>query len=131
MENSCTKETVESYIETAASLATSRDIRHLRSRLPALAEKSRKARAEGRQELCRQIAIIADILSSPKTLTLTGRPPKHLAELSAAAGYLLKDSDLIPDDIDNIGLSDDEMVVSAVFRRNQKLASHRNPPPLG
>lgn len=46
--------------------------------------------------------------------------PAHLAEGTFAAQYLLKEHDLIPDQLPGIGLIDDAILIKRVFLRNER-----------
>jgi uncharacterized membrane protein YkvA (DUF1232 family) len=46
--------------------------------------------------------------------------PAHLAEGTFAAQYLLKEHDLIPDQLPGIGLIDDAILIKRVFFRNER-----------
>jgi uncharacterized membrane protein YkvA (DUF1232 family) len=51
--------------------------------------------------------------------------PAHLAEAGAAAFYILKGVDIIPDSIPEIGLTDDARILARVFERNPSLREFR------
>jgi hypothetical protein len=59
------------------------------------------------------------ILKSPQAQEAIDPLPRHLAEVGFAAHYFLKDSDLIPDKIPEVGLADDFAIFKQVFARNR------------
>jgi hypothetical protein len=97
------------------------DLLRLRRHLPALKAKGDAARAAGHRELVAGVEVLAAILGSSVVETCTDPLPVALTEAGAAAAYLLKGIDLIPDSLPRIGLSDDEWIVARVLERNPEL----------
>ncbi|MFZ4484648.1 MAG: YkvA family protein [Chthoniobacterales bacterium] len=112
---------LDEYIDQLRANVTAADLVRMRKHLRALRAKAEKARADGHVDLVAGIGCLAAILESPLVAGCKDPLPKHLAEAGAAATYLLKGIDLIPDSLPEIGLSDDAWIVGRVFQRNPGL----------
>jgi hypothetical protein len=112
---------LDEYINHLREGFTAEELRKLRRHLPALRAKGEAARAEGHQELVSGVEVLAAVLESAAVETCADPLPVPLAEAGAAAAYLLKGIDLIPDTLPRIGLSDDAWIVARVLARNPGL----------
>jgi uncharacterized membrane protein YkvA (DUF1232 family) len=112
---------IDEYIENQARSMKANELRELRRFLPALAEKKSAALAQKREKLVRGIDMLADLVPSAAVERATDPLPQHLAELGVAARYVLKGIDIIPDTLPELGLADDEWIVSRVMQRNPQL----------
>jgi uncharacterized membrane protein YkvA (DUF1232 family) len=112
---------IDEYIENQARTMKAEELRELRRFLPALAEKKAAALAQKREKLVWGIDMLADLVPSAAVERATDPLPQHLAELGVAARYVLKGIDIIPDTLPELGLADDEWIVSRVMQRNPQL----------
>jgi len=112
---------IDEYIENQARSMKADELRELRRFLPALAEKKNAALAQKREKLVRGIDMLADLLPSAAVERANDPLPQHLAELGVAARYVLKGIDIIPDTLPELGLADDEWIVSRIMQRNPQL----------
>jgi uncharacterized membrane protein YkvA (DUF1232 family) len=113
---------IDEYIAERSLNMSAEQMRRLARHLKAFERKAEQAAAEHRFELLRGIHLMVDVLSSRELAVQRGPLPAGLAELAVAADYLLKGFDLIPDSLAQIGLSDDEWIVTRVMQRNPGLA---------
>lgn len=113
---------IDEYIESRRMRMRADDLRSLGRHLKAFERKAEQAAAENRLELLRGIRLMVDVLSSSEIARQRDPLPADFAELGVAANYLLKGFDLIPDSLAEIGLSDDEWIVSRVMQRNAGLS---------
>jgi len=112
---------IDEYIENQARSMKADELRELRRFLPALAEKKNAALAQKREKLVRGIDMLSDLLPSAAVERANDPLPQHLAELGVAARYVLKGIDIIPDTLPELGLADDEWIVSRIMQRNPQL----------
>lgn len=114
---------IDEYIESQARTMKAEELRELRRFLPALAEKKTAALAQQREKLVQGIDMLADLLPSAAVEKASDPLPRHLAELGVAARYVIKGVDIIPDNLPELGLADDEWIVGRVMQRNPELRS--------
>lgn len=113
---------LDEYIESRRNKITAEELRQLGRHLKAFERKAEQAGAEKRIELLRGIQLMVDMFASSELAGLRDPVPGDIAELGVAAHYLLKGFDLIPDSLADIGLADDEWIVSRVMQRNPGLS---------
>jgi uncharacterized membrane protein YkvA (DUF1232 family) len=82
-------------------------------------EKVYAARDAGLSELKEHTRIIMQTLEFAACSDAADPLPAHLAEGTFAAQYLLKEHDLIPDEVPGMGLVDDAILIKRVFSRNE------------
>lgn len=114
---------IDEYIENQARTMKAEELRELRRFMSALAEKKTAALAQQREKLVQGIDMLADLLPSAAVGQATDPLPHHLAELGVAARYVIKGVDIIPDNLPELGLADDEWIVGRVMQRNPELRS--------
>lgn len=113
--------TIDEYIENQSRALTAAELRGLRSLTPALLGKKNAALAQQRHKLARGIDTLLALLPTAAVEQAADPLPKHLAEAGAAARYVLKGADIIPDNLPELGLADDEWIVKRVLERNPEL----------
>lgn len=111
--------TVDNYIENEAAKMRAGRLRELGAFVASLQSKLDGAKPELRTTG----TALLRVLASPEVRAASDPLPPHLAEAGVAAEYLLKGVDLIPDQVEGIGLDDDAIVVGKVFSRNPVLGS--------
>lgn len=112
---------LDDYIGSRRPLITADNLRELARHLKAFERKAEQAGEEERVELLRGIRVMVDVFISRELADLRDPLPEDIAELGVAAHYLLKGFDLIPDSLADIGLADDEWIVSHVMQRHPGL----------
>jgi uncharacterized membrane protein YkvA (DUF1232 family) len=83
-----------------------------------LIEKKFQTISMGYHELRHQITEIIRTLEAAALVNATDPLPRCLAEGTFAAQYLLKEDDLIPDNVPGVGLADDAILVKSVVARH-------------
>ena len=115
-------ETIDAIILAGSVEIRAKDL-HAIIRERELIEKKFQTISMGYHELRHQIREIMRTLEAAALVNATDPLPRCLAEGTFAAQYLLKEDDLIPDNLPGIGLADDAMLVkSVVARHGRKLA---------
>jgi uncharacterized membrane protein YkvA (DUF1232 family) len=111
--------TIDEFIEDQAQHVSARDISVLRSFSGRLLDKLKETNADDYPGLRQAVQVIIRVLESPATSQAKDPLPRWMAETGFAAGYLLKQFDLIPDHVAEIGLADDALILRRVVRRNK------------
>lgn len=114
---------LDEYIEHLTSGFDASGLLALREWMPRLREKAEAAGAAGHADLVEGVKHLERVLLSEEAARAEDPLPKHLAEAGAAATYLLKGIDIIPDMVPEIGYSDDAWIVARVLQRNPELTS--------
>lgn len=106
------------YIESSATRLTPRQVQQLVSDLPELRNAFAKMRASAFPEVERQLRLLAAVVEAVWTDTYRDMPYRAALEAAFAISYFHRTVDLIPDALENIGLTDDAAVVQTVIARN-------------
>jgi hypothetical protein len=117
---------IDEFIEAERSKLTSRGLIKLVDLIPNLRAKMETEQARVHYDLIEGVEILIQILKSPAVSGSSDPLPPHLAEAGVAAYYILKGSDIIPDSIPEIGLTDDARILARVFERNSNLRDFRS-----
>ena len=112
----------DDYIVRQSLTIKADDLRGLRRFVVELDQKKKAAESRGHHELAAGISTLAVWLSLPGVTEARDPLPAHLAEAGAALRYVLKGHDVIPDTVPDLGLADDELLVTRVFQRNPRLS---------
>lgn len=112
---------LDEYIGNRRAMINADNLRELGRHLKAFERKADQAGEEKRVELLRGIQVMVNMFASREFADLRDPLPEEIAELGVAAHYLLKGFDLIPDSLADIGLADDEWIVTRVMQRNPGL----------
>lgn len=122
---------IDEFIESEKIHINAESLRKLVHLIPNLRAKMETEQARAHYDLIEGVEVLIGILHSPEVSECKDPLPKHLAEAGAAAYYILKGVDIIPDSIPEIGLTDDARILARVFERNPVLKEHcsvsRNP----
>jgi len=113
---------IDDYIQLQAQAFTSAHLKELALFSPAMNAKLATPQAVKRLEFQQQARLLLKILHSDEVRLARDPLPIHLAEIGVAARYLLTGADLIPDQVPEIGLADDEIIIRRVFSRNPELS---------
>lgn len=112
---------LDEYIEAERADMTADRLRELTGFSAQIFAKLATEQARQHHDLHEGAEILMRILASERVEHCADPLPAYLAEAGVAQAYLLKDVDLIPDSIPEIGLTDDARVVARVLKRNPKL----------
>ena len=106
------------FIAQGAMRLTPREVHRLVAELPDLREQFRRLRGSPYPETERQLWFLSEVVDRVWTGTHADLPYGAALEAAFAITYFVRDSDLIPDSLGPIGLTDDSAVVQAVLARN-------------
>lgn len=110
--------TVDEYIENQRQQLMSSDIHALGLFADRLLEKLNQTDAGTYLGLSETVHLVVQLLKLPMFEQVEDPLPVWVAEVGFAAAYLLKQNDLIPDHLPEIGLVDDALVLKCVIERN-------------
>lgn len=110
---------IDKFILAGSSGIRSEDLRAIAKESQCVYEKVYAAREAGLSDLNAPTRLIMQTLESATRSHAIDPLPTYLAEGTFAAQYLLKEHDLIPDQVPGIGLIDDAILVKRVFSRNE------------
>ncbi|MBN8709219.1 MAG: hypothetical protein BGO12_11915 [Verrucomicrobia bacterium 61-8] len=113
--------TIDEYIENAASGIVPGELGRLADLSERLWDKVVAADPVRHPRLQAQARILEILLVEYHSSygALSADKQRALVELGAAAAYLLKGYDVIPDEVEEIGFDDDAFLIDAVFSRNR------------
>jgi uncharacterized membrane protein YkvA (DUF1232 family) len=110
---------IDAFILAGSSGIRSEDLRAITKESQFVYEKVYAAKEAGLSDLKAHTRVIMQTLEFA-TRSHAGDPlPAYLAEGTFAAQYLLRECDLIPDQVPGIGLIDDAILVKRIFSRNE------------
>lgn len=112
---------IDEYIERGSRQISATRLRALAKQIGQIAAKMDTEQAAPHADLKLHAAKLILILKSDHVKTCVDPLKAPLAEAGVAAEYLLKGMDLIPDQVPEIGLTDDAAIVGRVFARNPEL----------
>jgi uncharacterized membrane protein YkvA (DUF1232 family) len=110
---------IDEFILAGSSGIRSEDLRAITKESPCVYEKIYAAREAGLSDLNAHTRLIMQTLEFSTRSHAVDPLPAYLAEGTFAAQYLLKEHDLIPDQVPGIGLIDDAILIKRVFSRNE------------
>jgi uncharacterized membrane protein YkvA (DUF1232 family) len=110
---------LDEFIENRRPFLNSIDLRALRAFIGRLRRKVEGIDPDMYPGLWESVNIIVRVLESPTAQRVEDPLPDWLAETAFAAGYLLKEVDVIPDHLPEIGLADDALILRRVIERNE------------
>jgi uncharacterized membrane protein YkvA (DUF1232 family) len=106
------------FIARGATRLTARDIHRLVAEMPDLREQFSRLRESAYPDAERQLWFLSEVVDHVWTESHLDLPYGAALEAAFAVAYFVRDTDLIPDSLGAIGLTDDIAVVQAVFARN-------------
>jgi uncharacterized membrane protein YkvA (DUF1232 family) len=110
---------IDAFILAGSSGIRSADLRAIIKESHFVYEKVDAAKEAGLSDLKAHTRVIMQTLEFATRSHALDPLPAYLAEGTFAAQYLLKEHDLIPDQVPGIGLIDDAILVKRVFSRNE------------
>jgi uncharacterized membrane protein YkvA (DUF1232 family) len=110
---------IDDFILAGSSGIQSEDLRAINKESQRLYEKIYAARNAGLSDLTVHTRLIMQTLEFAARSDVADPLPAHLIEGTFAAQYLLKEHDLIPDQVPGMGLIDDAILIKRVFSRNE------------
>jgi uncharacterized membrane protein YkvA (DUF1232 family) len=110
---------IDEFILAGSSGIRSEDLRAITKESQCVYAKIYAAREAGLSDLNAHTRLIMQTLEFSTRSHAVDPLPAYLAEGTFAAQYLLKEHDLIPDQVPGIGLIDDAILIKRVFSRNQ------------
>jgi len=112
---------IDEFIEGEKSQINADSLGKLVHLIPNLRSKMETEQARAHYDLIKGVEVLIRLFHSPEVSECQDPLPQHLAEAGAAAYYILKGVDIIPDAIPEIGLTDDARILARVFERNPVL----------
>jgi uncharacterized membrane protein YkvA (DUF1232 family) len=110
---------IQEYVEESASSLTQEDLEKLRAKLPLLKVRFAGIEAPEFPHLRQQLDFLADFFED----TCDGFFPAASEELRKQSAfaliYAIKEADIIPDSIPEIGYADDSLIARIVLTQNQ------------
>jgi uncharacterized membrane protein YkvA (DUF1232 family) len=110
---------IDEFILAGSSRIRSEHLHAITKESQCLYEKIYRARDAGLGDLKAHTRLIMQTLEFAARSHAADPLPAHLAEGTFAAQYLLKEHDLIPDQVPAMGLIDDAILIKRVFSRNE------------
>jgi len=110
---------IDEFILAGSSGIRSEDLHAITKESQCVYEKIYAAKDAGLSDLKAHTRLIMQTLEFAARSHAADPLPAHLAEGTFAAQYLLKEHDLIPDQVPGIGLIDDAILIKRVFSRNE------------
>jgi hypothetical protein len=110
---------IDEFILAGTSGIRSQDLQAITRESQRVYEKIYAARDAGLGHLKAHTRLIMQTLEFAACSLAADPLPAHLAEGTFAAQYLLKEHDLIPDQVPGMGLVDDAILIKRVFSRNE------------
>jgi uncharacterized membrane protein YkvA (DUF1232 family) len=106
------------FIACGAARLTARDVHRLVAEMPDLREQFSRLRESAYPDAERQLWFLSEVVDRVWTEAHLDLPYGAALEAAFAVAYFVRETDLIPDSLGPIGLTDDIAVVQAVFARN-------------
>jgi hypothetical protein len=110
---------LDEFIEDQCQYLNSIDLQAFGSFSGRLFEKLSDIQLHSYPGLDEAVQIVVQVIELPDVQETPDPLPQWLAEIVFAASYLLKEADLIPDHIPEIGLADDRLVLQRIIARNE------------
>jgi uncharacterized membrane protein YkvA (DUF1232 family) len=111
--------TIDEFIEDRRQYLNSIDLRGLGTFSDRLLDKLERIDSEAYPGLREAVIVMVRIVESPAAKKAEDPLPHWLAEIAFAGSYLLKEMDVIPDHVPEIGLADDALILRRVIERNE------------
>jgi uncharacterized membrane protein YkvA (DUF1232 family) len=116
--NPMTETDFHEFIERGAAKLTQREVHRLVAEMPELREQFSRLRESDYPDTERQLWFLSEVVDQVWTEAHLDLPYGAALEAAFAVAYFIRDTDLIPDLLGPIGLTDDIAIVQAVFARN-------------
>jgi hypothetical protein len=116
-----TVESIPEYVEHRAALLTPELLDELGRELPLLRIQFAGIVAPGFPHLLAQLKLLSDIFEDSADGVFLGVSLAARKETALALRYTAKNTDIIPDDVPEIGYADDSLIVRTVLKRHRGL----------
>ena len=112
---------ISDYIEWQSALLTSEQLDKLRAELPLLNFRLPAMAAARFPRLPRQLKLLVSFFGHTFDQAFPAKSDASRKEAAFAIRYWMKESDIIPDFVPEIGYADDSLIVRTVLRRHQEV----------
>jgi uncharacterized membrane protein YkvA (DUF1232 family) len=112
-------ESISDYVEQRASLLTPEHLDEVRGELPILNLRFTAISARQFPHLERQLKLLTHFLEDTAAGVFPDGSEASRKETAFALRYMVKEADIIPDSIPEIGYADDSLIVRTVLSRHQ------------
>jgi uncharacterized membrane protein YkvA (DUF1232 family) len=115
----CGVESISEYVEQSASLLTPEHLDEVRRELPILNLQFAALSVRQFPHLQQQLKLLTDFLEDTATGVFLAGSEASRKEAAFALRYMVKEADIIPDSVPEIGYADDSLIVRTVLSRHQ------------
>jgi uncharacterized membrane protein YkvA (DUF1232 family) len=112
-------ESISDYVEQCASLLTPEHFEQVRGELPILNLQFTAISARQFPHLQQQLKLLTDFLEDTAAGIFLDGSVASRKETAFALRYMIKEADIIPDSVPEIGYADDSLIVRTVLGRHQ------------
>ena len=112
-------ESISDYVEQRASLLTPEHLDEVRGELPILNLRFTAISARQFPHLQQQLKLLTDFLEDTAAGVFADGSEASRKETAFALRYMVKEADIIPDSVPEIGYADDSLIVRTVLIRHQ------------
>jgi uncharacterized membrane protein YkvA (DUF1232 family) len=112
-------ESISDYVEQRASLLTPEHLDGVRGELPILNLRFTAISARQFPHLQQQLKLLTDFLEDTAAGVFADGSEASRKETAFALRYMVKEADIIPDSVPEIGYADDSLIVRTVLSRHQ------------
>lgn len=113
---------LDDYIESARRRLTYHDLVRIPSFRDEIDSKLSTAQARQHGDLQQGVRVLESVLARAAEQPGSEPVPVYVWEALVALDYFVRGADLIPDHVEEIGLTDDARLVARVFARNPELS---------
>jgi uncharacterized membrane protein YkvA (DUF1232 family) len=115
----CGVESISDYVEKCASLLTPEHLDEVRGELPILNLQFGALSVREFPHLQEQLKLLTDFLEDTADGVFPAGSEASRKETAFALRYMVKEADIIPDSVSEIGYADDSLIVRTVLSRHQ------------
>jgi uncharacterized membrane protein YkvA (DUF1232 family) len=115
----CGVESISEYVEQSASLLTPEHLDEVGRELPILNLQFAALSVRQFPHLQQQLKLLTDFLEDTATGVFPDGSEASRKETAFALRYMVKEVDIIPDSVPEIGYADDSLIVRTVLSRHQ------------
>jgi uncharacterized membrane protein YkvA (DUF1232 family) len=112
-------ESISEYVQQRASLLTPEHLDEVREELPILNLQFAAISAREFPHLLQQLKLLTDFLEDTAAGVFPDGSEASRKETAFALRYTVKEADIIPDSVPEIGYADDSLIVRTVLNRQQ------------
>jgi len=115
----CGVESISEYVEQSAALLTPEHLDEVRRELPILNLQFAALSVRQFPHLQQQLQLLTNFLEDTATGVFPDGSEASRRESAFALRYMVKEGDIIPDSVPEIGYADDSLIVRTVLSRHQ------------